>query len=129
MRKQHARARAARHEERRLPVSDARLAAQIVAPGEEPKFFDDIGCLRDHLIRTPALRGSTAFVADHRTGVFIRASQALITRCPAVETPMGSHLLAHTDAASRDADPAAEGGTPVLPREILGPAVPPGGPR
>jgi copper chaperone NosL len=111
----------------RMPVSGARLASQIVAPGEEPKFFDDIGCLRDHLIQSPAVRGSVAFVADHRTGAFVRAGQAIFTRCPAVATPMGSHLLAHADAASRDADPAAQGGIPVSQREIFGPAGPPGG--
>ena len=33
----------------RMPVSDPRLAAQLAAPGEEPVFFDDIGCLRDFL--------------------------------------------------------------------------------
>lgn len=111
----------------RMPVSDPRLSAQLVAPGEEPLFFDDIGCLRDHLIQHPAVRGSVAFVVDHRTGAFVRSGRALFTRCPAVETPMASHLLAHADAASRDADPAARGGAPVSPREIFGPAGPPGG--
>lgn len=113
----------------RMPVSDAGLAAQIVAPGEEPKFFDDIGCLRDHLIQSPAVRGSTAYVADHRTGAWVRAGEALFTQCSGVETPMGSHVLAHADAASRDADPATKGGTPVSPREIFGPTGPPGGAR
>jgi copper chaperone NosL len=113
----------------RMPVSDAKLAAQLVAPGEEPKFFDDMGCLRDHLIQSPAVRGSVVYVADHRTGAWIRAGQALFTRCPDVPTPMGSHLLAHAGAVSRDADPAARGGAPVAPREIFGPAGPPGGAR
>ncbi len=40
----------------RMPVSDASLAAQIVAPGEEARFFDDIACLRDFLARSPPLR-------------------------------------------------------------------------
>jgi copper chaperone NosL len=113
----------------RMPVSDAKLAAQLVAPGEEPKFFDDIGCLRDHLIQSPAVRGSVVYVADHRTGAWVSAGQALFTRCPDVPTPMGSHLLAHAGAASRDADPAARGGAPVALREIFGPAGPPGGVR
>ncbi|MGH9399079.1 MAG: nitrous oxide reductase accessory protein NosL [Thermoanaerobaculia bacterium] len=113
----------------RMPVSDARLAAQLVAPGEEPMFFDDIGCLRDHLIQHPAERGAVAYVADHRTGAWVRAGQALFTRCPDVPTPMGSHLLAHAGAASRDADPTARGGAPVAPQEIFGPAGPPGGTR
>src|SRR6266542_4644321 len=113
----------------RMPVSDARLAAQLVASGEEPKFFDDIGCLRDHLIQSPAVRGSVAYVADHRTGAWTHASQAVFSRCPALETPMSSHLVAHANQASRDADPTAAGGAPVVPREIFGPAGPPGGAR
>jgi copper chaperone NosL len=30
---------------------------------------------------------------------------------PGLATPTGSHLVAHADAASRDADPEARGGT------------------
>jgi copper chaperone NosL len=40
---------------------------------------------------------------------------------------MGSHWIAHAGAASRDADPAAAGGTPVAAREIFGAAGPPDG--
>jgi len=107
-----------------MPVSDARLAAQIVAPGEEPGFFDDIGCLRDYLARSPARPGSVAYVADHRTKGWTRAWAAVYTRSR-LETPMGSHWIAHADAASRDADAAAAGGTPVTAREIFGAAGPP----
>jgi copper chaperone NosL len=42
---------------------------------------------------------------------------------------MGSHWIAHADAASRDADPAAAGGSPVSRHEIFGAAGPPDGPR
>jgi copper chaperone NosL len=112
----------------RMPVSDASLAAQLVAPGEEPKFFDDIACLRDLLERSPASAGSVAYVADHRTKNWVRASTALYTRSK-LDTPMGSHWIAHAGAASRDADPAAAGGTPVTANEIYGAAGPPGGLR
>jgi copper chaperone NosL len=104
----------------RMAVSDPRSAAQLVAPGEEPLFFDDIGCLRGRLAASPPPRGAAAFVADHRTGAWVRAERAVYTHQPAVETPMGSHLLAHSDAASRDADPAARGGRPVAAGEALG---------
>lgn len=112
----------------RMVVSDARFAAQLVAPGEEPRFFDDLGCLRDHLGRRPRLPpGTVAYVADHRTRQWIRASRATFTRNQAVETPMSSHLLAHAGTASRDADLAAAGGAPVGPAEIFGPQGPPDG--
>jgi copper chaperone NosL len=110
----------------RMPVSDASLAAQLVAPGEEAKFFDDLVCLRDFLARSPAGARSVAWVADHRTKTWVRAARAVYTRSK-LETPMGSHWIAHADAASRDADPGASAGTPVSAREIFGAAGPPDG--
>jgi len=112
----------------RMAVSDARFAGQLAAPGEEPRFFDDLGCLRAFLrARPPLPRGTIAFVADHRTRAWVRASSAVYTRQEAAQTPMGSHLVAHSDAASRDADPVAAGGMPVSPAELFGPGGPPEG--
>jgi copper chaperone NosL len=112
----------------RMPVSDARLAAQLAAPGEEPKFFDDIGCLKEFLKQSePRRAGLIAYVADHRTGAWIRASAATFSRCPPLETPMGSHLIAHTDAASRASDPVARACTAVPTTDIFGPSGPPDG--
>ena len=109
----------------RMMVSDARFAAQLAAPSEEPRFFDDLGCLRDWLRDAGGPpRGAVAYVADHRTRRWVPAAAAVYVRAPAVETPMGSHLLAYADAASRDADPAARGGSPVAAAEVLGPAAP-----
>jgi copper chaperone NosL len=108
----------------RMPVSDPRLAAQLVAPGEEPAFFDDIGCLRDFLGRsanaTAKAPGTIAYVADHRTASWQRAARAVYSRCPSLETPMGSHLMAHADAASRDADAASAGCRAVSAEEVFG---------
>jgi copper chaperone NosL len=112
----------------RMTISDQHLAAQIVAPMEEPKFFDDIGCLRDYLAtegRAP--EGSAVYVADHRTGSWVPGAAALYTRAEGLDTPMGSHLIAHADAASREADPLARGGLPSTPAEIFGSSGLPGG--
>ena len=111
-----------------MPVSDARFAAQIAAPGELPRFFDDIGCLADYLKSTGAdLEGALVFVADHRTGAWVRADHAVFTRVPKIETPMNHHLIAHENASSRDADPQARGGEPVPVRELFGSrGLPPG---
>lgn len=112
----------------RMAVSDPQFAAQLVAPGEDVQFFDDIGCLRDHL-RTPGPpRGAVAFVTEHRTRRWIPAATAVFTEVAAVETPMGSHLIAHESAGSRDADPSARGGRPVNERDVLGPLAGAGGP-
>ena len=104
----------------RMAVSSAVFASQLVAPGELPRFFDDLGCLADYLKAGKAPKGATAFVADHRTKAWVRADRAVYTRVPGIETPMGSHVIAHADAASRDADPAAEAGQPVSVAELFG---------
>ncbi|HEY3381583.1 MAG TPA: nitrous oxide reductase accessory protein NosL [Vicinamibacterales bacterium] len=112
----------------RMTVSDPRVAAQVVAPGEEPMFFDDIGCLAAFLRQETRLpQGAVAYVADHRTRAWVLASSATFTRVDRLETPMGSHLVAYVDAASRLADPDTKGGVPVGIPEIFGPAGPPGG--
>ena len=113
----------------RMAVSDARFAAQLVAPREEPKFFDDVGCLAAYLRAQPGSlpQGSLAFVADHRTKAWVPAGAAVYTRVDGLATPMGSHLVAHADAASRDADPDARGGAAESIADVFGPAGAPDG--
>lgn len=104
----------------RMAVSQPRFAAQLVAPGEEAVFFDDLGCLRAFLAAGQVPAGAVAFVADHRTSEWGRAASAVFTEVPGLDTPMGSHLIAHVDAASRDADPAARGGRPIGAGDLFG---------
>ena len=104
----------------RMAVSDRHFAAQIVAPGEEPLFFDDIGCLRDYAAaHAELLDDAVVFVADHRTAEWVEGRSAVYTRTR-VATPMASGLMAHRDASSRDQDPSALGGTDLPASEILG---------
>lgn len=105
----------------RMAVSDPRFAAQIVAPGEEPRFFDDLRCLRDYLASAPSLPPeAVAYVADHRTGNWVRAARAIYLEVPSLSTPMGSHWVAYEDAGSSDADPYARGGAPLPAAAIFG---------
>ena len=97
----------------RMVVSDQKFAAQVVAPGAEPAFFDDIGCLATYLDGTQLPEGALAFVADHRTAEWVRADAAVFTRVASLDTPMGSHIVAHASEASRDADQLAQGGEPM----------------
>lgn len=106
----------------RMVIVSQATAAQIAAPGEEPRFFDDIGCLRDYLTAGSVTASLTMYVADHRTGAWVDARGAVLTRT-SVSTPMVSGLLAHADVASRDADPAAREGEPVAAGVILGAAT------
>jgi copper chaperone NosL len=111
----------------RMTVSDARLASQVVAPGELPRFFDDLRCLGDFLRAGKAPPGAVVFVADHRTKAWVRAERAVYTKVPQLATPMGSHVIAHADAASRDADPDARAGTPLTAADVFGPVALPTG--
>jgi copper chaperone NosL len=104
----------------RMIVSAVRTAAQIVAPGEEPRIFDDIGCLRDYLARAALADDAVRFVADHRTGAWVRAESAVFTKVKSTSTPMGSGIIAHADRGSRDADPAARDGEGIDAGAILG---------
>lgn len=108
----------------RMTVSDARFAAQIVAPGEEALFFDDIGCLRSVLERGGVPKDATAYVADYRTKAWVVAARAIYVRNDQVSTPMGSHLVAFADMASRDADPAG-GGQLLSVADVFGAPGPP----
>ena len=106
----------------RMIVSDPRVAAQIVAPGEETSVFDDIGCLRDYLAQREVARDAVVFVADHRTGEWVRATDAIYTLSMGRRTPMASGIVAHASRASRDQDPVAAGGEDVAMRAVLGDA-------
>ncbi len=102
----------------RMTIVSQATAAQVAAPGEEPRIFDEIGCLRDYLAAVPLVQGAVVYVADHRTRAWVDARLALFTRT-AVSTPMGTGLLAHADDASRDADPATQGGHAVTASAVL----------
>jgi len=109
----------------RMAVSDPRFAAQLALPGEDPIFFDDVGCLADYLrAKGEVSGGARAWVADHRTKAWVDAAAALYTRVGALEAPMRSHLVAHADAASRDADPDTSGGTTATASELFGKRLP-----
>ena len=102
-----------------MAIVSTYTAAQIVAPGEDPVFFDEIGCLRDYVARTTLPQGAALYVADHRTGQWIDAARAVYTRT-LLSTPMASGLVAHADLTSRDGDPVTQGGQFVEPAAVIG---------
>lgn len=103
----------------RMTIAATSTAAEIVAPGDEPLLFDDIGCLRDYLAGAAVAPDAIVYVADHRTGAWVEAAHAVFT-ATSVSTPMASGLLAHADTASRDADSAAREGSPVDVAAVVG---------
>src|SRR4029078_11290832 len=93
-------------------------------PRRGPKRF-----LGDGRLTAVELRRVVSVFDANGRGTWVRADAALYTEVPSLATPMGSHLIAHVDAASRDADPDARAGTPQTLAEVFGPAGPPGGAR
>lgn len=110
----------------RMRVSDARFAGQIVAPGEEPRFYDDVGCMATELKERAQPNGAVAYVADHRTREWVRAATAVYVRVPSLETPMSSHLIAHASVQSREADLDARGGEALTAEQMFGARIPDG---
>lgn len=111
----------------RMAVSDVRFAAQIVAPYEEPRIFDDVGCLRDWLRRGDSVpKGAVAYVADHRTKAWVLATRAVYSRVPGPWTPMASGLMAFADPDSRAADHEAAEGEALDAGEVFGARLPEG---
>ena len=102
----------------RMTIVSRATAAQIARSGDEPVFFDDLGCLRDYLLHQRAPDDAVIYVADHRSGAWVDARAARFTKTDTA-TPMASGLLAHADEASRGADPSAAAGTPVAARDVL----------
>lgn len=111
----------------RMTISDARVAAEVVAPGEEPRQYDDIGCLAGDLQKRPLTPRSRAFVADYSTGALVPAGDAVYTHVESIETPMMSHIVAHATAAARDADSRIpRSGIRQTPKDVFGANVPGG---
>ena len=111
----------------RMIVSTQRFASQVVAPYEDPRFFDDMGCLATFLATATLPATARVFVADHRTAQWVPAERAVYTRVDALTAPMGSHIIAHETAISRDVDRDAVPGIPTDAPTVFGGHVPSGG--
>ena len=106
----------------RMTVSDSHFASQVLAPGDLPKFFDDLGCLTHFLTGTTEVpAGSVIYVTDHRTNEWVPAETAVFARVPMLATPMSSHLAAHGSPESRAADPSAASGSSVAVADVVPP--------
>ena len=77
----------------RMTIVSTKTAAQIVSPGAEPIFFDDLGCFEEFRSTTTLAPGAVAFVIDRGSSAWIDAHEAVITRT-SEQTPMGSGLVA-----------------------------------
>jgi len=88
-------------------------AGEIVAAGEDTRFYDDIGCMAADWA---AHRDATAFV-HARGGVWMNAAAAAYARPAAARTAMGSGVVAFATAA--DAGAADPGGRALTWDEVV----------
>jgi len=109
----------------RMIVVDRHFSSQVVSADEEPRFFDDLGCLGNYLkTRSPLSVDSAVYVADHRTGDWVALTSAVYTRADTISAPMGSHVIAHATTASRDADQGAVNGVAMKTAEAFPAGLP-----
>ena len=90
-------------------VSEPIFAAAYQAPGQEPRLFDDIGCMLD------ALRRETAspihiWVQDAAGAGWLDAHEAIFVAAEDIPTPMNGGVLAYANAAAAEQMAAARHG-------------------
>jgi copper chaperone NosL len=89
-------------------ISSDATGGQIVSPHDDPRFYDDIGCLAADAAR---LSGDARVYVRTASGTWADAVTAAYARPAGSRTPMGSGLIAfETTAAAQAAAP----GAPVL---------------
>ena len=90
-------------------VSEPAYAAAFQADGEEPRVFDDIGCMLDALGRQTA-SPANVWVQDAAGGGWLDADEATFVASQRLRTPMGGGLLAYADAAAAQKAAGAHAG-------------------
>lgn len=89
----------------RMLISSLDDAAQAVAPGEKPRFYDDRGCLAKDAASLPS--GARLFVQLDAGAGWIEAGAAFFAFPTGARTPMGYGVTAfRTEAESSRADHA-----------------------
>ena len=78
-------------------ISESTHAAQAVAPGEEPRFYDDRGCLAADVAALPD--GARLFVQLDGGSGWIEARDAFFAFPADARTPMGYGLTAFRTAS------------------------------
>jgi len=95
----------------RMVISDRRFPSQIVSPGRDPLFFDDLDCLAKHIAAHPLPDDAVVFVTDYKTSTWIGARDASFYRCPNMASPMSSGVIATAKDGTPTFCPPVEGKT------------------
>lgn len=99
-------------------VSEPVYAAAYQADGQDPRIFDDIGCL------LAAARGETGspitfWFQDANRGGWLDRDEAIFVASPHLRTPMGGGVLAYADATAAENAATAHAGAVVPSFEAL----------
>ena len=73
----------------RMLISEPVYAAAYRAHGQEPRVFDEIGCMLEEL---PA--GARVWVKDFETSEWLDGESAIFLRTESLHTPMGGGIVA-----------------------------------
>ena len=90
-------------------VSEPVYAAAYQAGDNDPRVFDDIGCMLEAVDRETA-SPVTMWFQDADGGGWMNANGAFVVSSPRLRTPMGGGFLAYANAASAQRAAAAHGG-------------------
>jgi copper chaperone NosL len=99
-------------------VSEPVYAAASQAQGQDPRVFDDIGCLLA-AVRRETAAVTNVWVQDAAGAGWLDAARATFVESPRVRTPMGGGVLAYATVAAADSAAAAKEGTVVRSFEEL----------
>lgn len=97
-----------------MAVSETRFAGGWVAENGESVVFDDAGEMIEALSRAPA-QAALAWVGDFESGRWLKYSTAVFLRVPGLGTPMGTGVIAFTNAAAAQRAAHARQGAALLP--------------
>lgn len=91
-------------------VSERLFAAAYRAPGQEPRVFDDIACLRAAARREGDLRAPTYWFHDAESREWIDGRRATFIHAADLKTPMSGGMIAFADAGAAARRASALGG-------------------
>ena len=90
-------------------VSEPVYAAAYQVGDNDPRVFDDIGCMLD-AVESEAASPITIWLQDAAGSGWLNAGDAFVVASPRIRTPMSGGLLAYADAAAAQKAAAALGG-------------------
>jgi copper chaperone NosL len=93
-------------------VSEPVYAAAYQAGDNEPRVFDDIGCMLD-AVRRETASPITVWLQDAAGAGWINADQATVVSSARIKTPMHGGMLAYANAVAAEKAAAAHGGRVV----------------